>query len=633
MTSGTAKLAWYARRLQSMSPPELAHRVGEAARRRRYRTRPPTVGDLKLEWSGTASILGDIVLDWSAAPSAEPYVRQRTAEWLAGDIELMGHRWPAPEQLPSWHHEPFTGTELPLQYCFDVGYRHGASAGEVRLVWELNRLLWLLPPVAQAVLDADESLAATCNGVVDDWMAANPPRRGVNWSAGIEVAHHVVALVTLEQLIGRVLPDEDRRRRRMQRLAVMLDWIRRFPSLYSSANNHRICELAATVVAGCSVEGLCSHAELEAVGAELETCAVAQHAGDGCNAEQAPHYGAFTLEWLALSSRVADRSGRPFSSGLLALLHRSAGTLAALTDKGGHTVRYGDDDDASVLSFVLPPERRLLAVLDLAGLDSTGTLEARAPGLRQLGDCWYTVASSSDPLGETFLVFDHAPLGFGALAAHGHADALSIWLSVGGQPLLIEAGTYLYHAQPEMREWFRSTRAHNTLSVGGLDSSVPAGSFNWRRDLRASCEIVRIRDEKLYQIEAQHDGYESRLGTRHVRSVQRVAEGRYRIEDCLTGAALHRVEATFVIAPGHDVERQGSGWRITRPDRAVFRLAVSSGFELHEVKGSRSPLDGWCSEGFGQLEPTWVLRATGELGGGRRLDFDLDVTGAAQPAS
>jgi hypothetical protein len=238
------------------------------------------------------------------------------------------------------------------------------------------------------------------------------------------------------------------------------------------------------------------------------------------------------------------------------------------------------------------------------------------------------VARSADPGGETLLVFDHAPLGFGALAAHGHADALSIWVHVGGQPLVVEAGTYVYHGDGEMREWFRSTKTHNTLTVQGLDSSVPAGHFNWRRDLRASCQIVRIRDESLYLIEAEHDGYESRLGTRHVRTVERVAEGRYRVEDCLTGASLHRVEATFVIAPGLDVERRGSCWTITGPDGVLARLAVSDGFELHEANGARLPFDGWCSTGFGELEPTWILRASGELGGGRRLDFDLDLTGA-----
>jgi hypothetical protein len=311
----------------------------------------------------------------------------------------------------------------------------------------------------------------------------------------------------------------------------------------------------------------------------------------------------------------------------------SASSLAALTDSGGHLLRFGDDDDASVLSFVLPSDRRVEAVLGLAGLPPEEVREIRESGLRKLGASWYTVARSSDPLGETFLVFDHAPLGFGSIAAHGHADALSVWVSVAGQPLLIEAGTYLYHAQPEWRQRLRATRVHNTLAVEGLDSSVPSGPFNWRRDLRANCEIVRVRSDRLYLIEAQHDGFESRLGTRHVRRVERIDEGIFRIEDCLTGASLHNVEATFVVAPGVEVSRRGSVWVLTRGDGTEFRFGVSSGFELSEMKGSLSPLDGWCSTSFGHLEPTWVLRASGVLGGGTRLVFDLDLTGRSLGSS
>jgi hypothetical protein len=633
VTGKADKLTWYWRRMQSMSPSEVGHRALEASRQVIYKRVPPSGPRRRLDWSGVASSLGDLVIGWAADPAVEPYRRDRTAEWLAGDVELMGYHWPTAEEQPAWHYEPCSGRLLPVAYCFDVDYRHGASAGEVRLVWELNRCLWLLPPAAQAVITADAGLAAACDRVVDGWLDANPPFRGVNWSSGIEVAHQAVALIVLEELIGRILPDPGRRQARMQRVAVMVDWIRRFPSLYSSANNHRICELGGTFIAGCAVEGVCGVGELDQVMAELETRALQQHAPDGFNAEQAPHYGAFTLEWLALSARVAASAGRPASQVLSELMKGSASSLAALTDSGGHLLRFGDDDDASVLSFVLPSRRRVGAVLDLAGLEPDELTAIREPGLRKLGASWYTVARSSDPLGETFLVFDHAPLGFGSIAAHGHADALGVWVSVAGQPLLIEAGTYLYHAQPEWRQRLRATRAHNTLAVEGLDSSVPSGPFNWRRDLRANCEIVRLRSDRLYLIEAQHDGFESRLGTRHVRRVERVEEGIFRVEDCLTGAALHQVEATFVVAPEVEVGRRGSVWVLTRGDGTEFRLGVSSGFELSEIKGSLSPLEGWCSTSFGHLEPTWVLHARGTLGGGGRLIFDLDLTGRSLGSS
>ena len=46
----------------------------------------------------------------------------------------------------------------------------------------------------------------------------------------------------------------------------------------------------------------------------------------------------------------------------------------------------------------------------------------------------------------SMIMMDHGPLGYLSIAAHGHADALAIWWHIDGQPVLVDAGTYLYHA-------------------------------------------------------------------------------------------------------------------------------------------------------------------------------------------
>ena len=53
---------------------------------------------------------------------------------------------------------------------------------------------------------------------------------------------------------------------------------------------------------------------------------------------------------------------------------------------------------------------------------------------------------------------------------HGHADALSLVLNVGGTEILKDPGTCVYNGSPEWRDFFRSTHAHNTIVVD--DASV-----------------------------------------------------------------------------------------------------------------------------------------------------------------
>ena len=53
------------------------------------------------------------------------------------------------------------------------------------------------------------------------------------------------------------------------------------------------------------------------------------------------------------------------------------------------------------------------------------------------------------------LTFDHGPVGYLSIAAHGHADTLAVWLSIGDQPVFVDAGTYLYHSSRALRDAFR----------------------------------------------------------------------------------------------------------------------------------------------------------------------------------
>ena len=63
---------------------------------------------------------------------------------------------------------------------------------------------------------------------------------------------------------------------------------------------------------------------------------------------------------------------------------------------------------------------------------------------------------------------------------HAHADALSFELAVNGQTMLIDPGTYTYTASKDLRDSFRSSSAHNTLTVDDRSWSTPSGPFSWQ---------------------------------------------------------------------------------------------------------------------------------------------------------
>ncbi|CAM5456719.1 hypothetical protein SANTM175S_04109 [Streptomyces antimycoticus] len=87
--------------------------------------------------------------------------------------------------------------------------------------------------------------------------------------------------------------------------------------------------------------------------------------------------------------------------------------------------------------------------------------------------------------GEIWCRCDGGPHGFLSIAAHAHADALSVEVRHDGVDVLADPGTFCYHGQPGRRRYFRSTLGHNTLQVDGGDQSVSGGPFLWTRHARS----------------------------------------------------------------------------------------------------------------------------------------------------
>jgi len=66
--------------------------------------------------------------------------------------------------------------------------------------------------------------------------------------------------------------------------------------------------------------------------------------------------------------------------------------------------------------------------------------------------------------GDDYLIFDAGPVGADSLPAHAHCDLLNIEVSLAGQRVITDSGTSDFHDR-KMREYCRSTKAHNVLQV------------------------------------------------------------------------------------------------------------------------------------------------------------------------
>ena len=155
----------------------------------------------------------------------------------AGRFNLLGAQWPNPGAMPPhpafWHTDPDDGTLFPRwnAYCFDISFRHGVNIREVKRIWELNRLQFLVPLSVCGTLSGGSSDFELVLGILRSWMEGNPPFQGLNWVTGIELALRVISVGLSLSIVGVDRLDEVTRQQVLRFFFTHIDWLRRFPSL------------------------------------------------------------------------------------------------------------------------------------------------------------------------------------------------------------------------------------------------------------------------------------------------------------------------------------------------------------------------------------------------------------------
>ena len=212
-----------------------------------------------------------------------------------------------------------------------------------------------------------------------------------------------------------------------------------------------------------------------------------------------------------------------------------------------------------------------------------------------------------DDAGSEYLILDAGKPCPDYLPAHAQADLLTYELMIDGQRVVVDSGVYEY-AAGAWRDYFRSTRAHNTVEVAGLDQSEMWDSFRVARRARPG-RVFWQETGDLIMMQGEHDGY-CRLPV-PVRHRRTVVWGKHRfwlIVDELQGQGETTAASYVHLHPNLLLETAGdSAWRVQGSHTPLWLTAF--GQQTHTIAaGQTEPLrQGWYSERSGQLLRNNVL--------------------------
>lgn len=645
---------WYLRRLSRMSPKEMLGRARAVVRIRRWRRlldEPFYPDRFCLPTRQFAAVLPEHVAD--TVPNGAKARLTATAERLMdGHAEFLGI---ARNDMvsPDWSFDPRTSRRTPANaYAFDIKYRDEQTVGDIKQLWALSRHHHLTVLAAAFAVTGDDRYAYRVADHLKSWWAANPPLRGVHWVSGIELAIRLISWVWVRRLLDRwpgapaLFEDNPEA---LHQIYYHQRWLSAFPSIGSSANNHLVAEAAGQLAAACAFPWFPESGRWRANAIRVLDEQLQRNTfPSGLNRELATEYHGLGLELVLTAAIEAEATGHlvPESTWLVVL--RMFDALAAIVDTKLRPPRQGDGDDGhglvvdgegtdrwtsllatgEALFGRLPwwPEihRRDVRTPLLTALAHPRRAKVTRPTNRpaHFADAGLTILCTPrhDSNGELWCRCDGGPHGFLSIAAHAHADALSLEVRHDGVDVLADPGTYCYHGQPEWRSYFRSTLGHNTLELDGQDQSKSGGPFMWVRHARSRVLVANAWASGVSRWCGEHEGYTTcRHHTVHRRSVELDATNReLTVLDEVLSPQRHACRLAFHLGPRILADLKGSEARLSWTDGArkcAATLELPAGLLWTPYHGQTDPPLGWYSASFGRREPSCTLIGSGVAGG------------------
>jgi hypothetical protein len=511
-------------------------------------------------------------------PEMVDRVIERARRATQDHFDLLGHERLSYGRPIDWQRDPLSGRRAPLVHWSDVPYLDAERVGDHKVIWEVNRHQHLITLAQAYWLTRDAAFAGAVARHMSEWMDANPPKRGINWSSSLEVAFRAISWCWAIQMLrssGQL--DAPFVTRVIKFLNIHANHIETHLSTYFSPNTHLTGEALGLLYVGTCFPFLRRAAKWRERGwATLVEQLEVQVWDDGAYFEQTTWYQRYTVDFYLHAILLRESRGDAVPERTRRRVQAAVDALVQFMRPDGTTPLIGDDDGGQLcpLRVAAPNDFRPTVALaaamfrradwlaltqsardvlpwllkdDSASNAETSRSEAQPPLSRVFKNAGLVVARSAWSAEADYLLIDCGRHGSQS-CGHAHADALSIEVVLRGAPICVDPGTFSY--VPPARDAFRTTSAHNTLTVDGMASSVPATPFRWATVARSRVDAA-ITNDRFAFVEGSHDGF-ARLPDPaiHRRSVLAIFGRVVVIRDCLEAAGAHRLDGYYHFAPG-----------------------------------------------------------------------------------
>ena len=274
---------------------------------------------------------------------------------------------------------------------------------------------------------------------------------------------------------------------------------------------------------------------------------------DGGHFERSPMYHCQILNDLLDCFLVASET-KDFSRLLEEKAEQMLSFLGKIEIPTGEVPLFNDTSLANVPSF-----NRISSYAKEIGVEGKSNDKDNYP--IRLEDSGYYFINSE----ESWVIIDGGKIGPDYQPGHGHCDIFSYEFGMGDEKIITDSGNYEY-LEGKIRNYCRSTKAHNTISVDGMEQSEIWKSF--RVGERAEPSDIELKDMGKYvRFTGQHNGFAKQgKNVFHIRSIFFVKNLFWIVLDRLTGKENHAANSFIHLHPNTDLINEEGAFLANKND-------------------------------------------------------------------
>jgi len=553
-----------------------------------------------------------------------------------------------------WHRDVISGHRWPLKFSSDIEIINLDDHSDVKYPWELNRFFHAVVLGEAYWLTEDEKYAREFVSQLRSWTGANPLSRGINWSCAMEVAIRAVNLIwsycffadsstmttSVHSLFFNLIISHGR-------------FIRQnLENVSSIQGNHYIANLVGLLYIACFLPTTRLSRRWKSLAIkELRRAMGEQVNVDGTTFEASiPYHGfvaemffhaAFLLTRIAEAESVEDsdltrrqRCADILGDEYVASLERMCEFIVAYIRPDGQSPQIGDNDDSRLVRFsgnrgvgvdhrhVLATSANFFGREDFRSVSGYGCEESIwlwgycgvLPSIREsksfsraFNDGGFHIIRD----GHDYLIVHCADLGTAGKGTHSHNDSLSFELCMDGLPFIIDPGSYAYSRDPQLRNHFRSTRAHNTIFIDHQEQNNfdPRDLFRLRPNSKS--KVIEWKTDADSDVFAGECTVHARRGTdivhrRRICFDKKTHE--WEIRDTVSGDGVHSLEWNFHAADGVKIHLQEGKILFESWDTVICVMSFVGLSEFTETVENS-----WYSPNYSVKRQIDVLRIAAEV--------------------